>query len=52
MNMDFGATKTPIKVNKEGAFGKRILQTFILALMVNGTESRWKNWFWWLKMSW
>ena len=41
--MDFGANKTPVEVIKEVAFGELILETFLLVLMVNGTESHGKN---------
>ena len=37
--MDFGANKTPVEVIKKGAFGR----TYILMLMLNGTESHGKN---------
>ena len=37
--MDFGANKTPVEVIKKGAFGR----TYILVLMLNGTESHGKN---------
>ena len=36
--MDFGTNKTPIEVIKD-----LILETFILVLMVNGTEKHGKN---------
>ena len=41
--MDFGANKTPVEVIKEVAFRELILETFLLVLMVNGTESHGKN---------
>ena len=37
--MVFGANKIPVEVIKEGAFGGNIIETFILVLMVIGTES-------------
>ena len=37
--MDFGANKTPVEVIEKGAFGR----TYILVLMLNGTESHGKN---------
>ena len=43
MNMDFGASKAPVEVIKEGAFGGITLETFILVLMVNSTEKHGKN---------
>ena len=43
MNMDFGATKAPIEVIKEGAFKGLILEIFFLVLKVNGTKTHGKN---------
>ena len=43
MNMDFGATKTAVAAIKEGALEELILETFILVLILNGTESYGKN---------
>ena len=41
--MDFSPNKTPIEVIREGAFGGTYLETFILALMKNGTKIHGKN---------
>ena len=41
--MDFGANKTPVKIIKEAAFEKLILETLILVLMVSGIKSYGKN---------
>ena len=40
MNMNSGANKTPIEVITEEAFGKGILETFILVLTKSGTVSK------------
>ena len=41
--MKFGASKTPVKINREGAFGVLILETFILVLIGSGTKNHGKN---------
>ena len=41
--MDVGTNKTAIEVIKEGGSEELILETFILVLMVNGTEKHGKN---------
>ena len=43
MKIDFGANKTPVEVTKEGTLEELFLETFILVLMVNVTESHGKN---------
>ena len=40
--MDFGASKTPVEVIKEGAFGETYLEKFILVLMESGRKSHGK----------
>ena len=42
LQMDFDANKTPIDVNKEGAFGATYFRN-ILELLESGTESHGKN---------
>ena len=41
--MDFGANITPIEVIKKDLLDELISETFILVLMVNGTEKHGKN---------
>ena len=41
--MNFSPNKTPVEIINEGALVVRILEIFILALMVNGFETVGKN---------
>ena len=43
MNMNFGANETPVEGIKKAHLEELILETSILVLIVNGTESRGKN---------
>ena len=47
MNMNFGANKTPIEVLNAVHLEKLFLETFIIVLIVNGTESHGKNLMTW-----
>ena len=47
--MDFGTNKTPVKIIKEGAFGKTYLETFILVLIVSSIKSVQMSWYWFNK---
>ena len=42
--MDFGTKKTPIEIIKERISEELLLETFIMVIMVNGTEKHGKNW--------